>query len=68
MIFTDKIKRLFSEHFDKSLTQNAWAWGANLKDDELKLIQKEMEDFYFNGKCMDTASESAKCDVRSSIN
>lgn len=68
MIFTDKLKRDLSQCFHKSLTQNDWGWGADLNEDELKLIQKKVEDVYLDGKSLNTASELNKCDVRFSNN
>ncbi|XP_065211386.1 esterase FE4-like [Planococcus citri] len=56
-------KKPINDSFYKAIRQNPWGWGAALNDDELKLVQKEVEDFYLDGKPIENASQSTLCDI-----
>ncbi|XP_065205757.1 juvenile hormone esterase-like [Planococcus citri] len=60
----EKLKQSLSQLFHKCLSQNVWGWGANLNEDESKQIQQQVQNFYVDGKSLDEASQSTKCDVR----
>ncbi|XP_065215837.1 esterase E4-like [Planococcus citri] len=53
--------------FYKAIQQNCWGWAAALNEDELKRIQKEVENFYLAGESIETASQSVLCDILTDI-
>ena len=57
------LKKSITDSFPQAIRQNSYGWGAHLNDDELKLIRKEVENFYLNGESIENASQSTLCDV-----
>ncbi|XP_065202747.1 esterase E4-like [Planococcus citri] len=55
------------KNFNASFRQNAWGWGYNLSDKDVKLINKEMEMFYTNGQPLKNAPLPLKVDIQSDI-
>ncbi|XP_065211383.1 esterase FE4-like [Planococcus citri] len=60
-------KKPINDSFYKAIRQNPWCWGAALNDDELKLVQREVENFYLDGKPIENASQSTLCDIITDI-
>ncbi|XP_065211405.1 esterase E4-like [Planococcus citri] len=56
-------KPLVRNTFYKAIRQNHFGWGAALEEEELKLIQKEVENFYLAGNAIETVTESVLCDI-----
>ncbi|XP_065202785.1 juvenile hormone esterase-like [Planococcus citri] len=65
--FFPRFKNLIKKNFYSTVRQNPWGWGANLNDEELKQIQKQIETFYLNGKSVDNAPLMTKIDIQTDI-
>lgn len=62
-VITDSLNNSISNCFPQAILQNSWGWAADLNDDALKQIKKEVEDFYLDGKSIETASQPILSDV-----
>ncbi|XP_065218915.1 esterase E4-like [Planococcus citri] len=63
MGFFPKCRKSLVKNFYATVRQNPCGWGRNMKDEELKQMQKQIEEYYLNGKSVDNASLSLKCDI-----
>ena len=58
------MKECFKKFFPTVLRQNQIAWGKDLTNDELEIINDRIRFFYLNGNSIETAPLPIKCDVR----
>lgn len=62
----DPVKKSTAKNFYTTIRQNYWGWGRDLNDEQLKQIQRQIEDYYLDGKPVDNAPYSIKCNVSKS--
>ncbi|XP_065219165.1 carboxylesterase 1D-like [Planococcus citri] len=67
MVFLNIFKNNLESQFYSSLTQNVWAWGSKLTEEDLQIIRQKAEQFYLNGESTETAILSAKCEIQTDI-
>ncbi|XP_065219497.1 esterase E4-like [Planococcus citri] len=67
MVFLNVFKKKLKNQFYSSLTQNVWAWGSELTEEDLQIIKQKAEQFYLNGESTETAILSARCEIQTDI-
>ncbi|XP_065202768.1 esterase E4-like [Planococcus citri] len=66
--FYQKLKKSeASRQLYNCVRQNKWGWGVNLKNDDIRLIQEQIENFYLDGESIEHASQSLTCDILTDI-
>ncbi|XP_065202761.1 esterase E4-like [Planococcus citri] len=65
--FTGEMKPFTEKNFKNSLRQNCFGWGHHISDDDLRLIYKEVEEFYLDGQPVEQASQATKMDIQTDI-
>ncbi|XP_065211455.1 esterase E4-like [Planococcus citri] len=63
MALTKIYQKNTKENFFKLIRSNYLGWGYDLNDGEIKLIRDQVEKFYCEGKTVENASLSTKCDI-----